>query len=118
MLFNRELTFEDRVIVVNKYRVTPWIDVTRGNSVLCNPFPITETRNRKSALAEFRSHAKKEMADPASEFRQEIRRIARLLLDTEITIRLGCVCKPKKCHAEILRELIIREARKMQRKSK
>lgn len=113
MLFPEDNSIESRVIVVNKYRVkSSFIDITRGNSVLCNPSKVGD-RSRAQALVDFNDHMQFQLdKSPDSPFRKEMVRILRLLLDGK-TVRLGCVCKPKACHGDIIRQKLIKTYKKM-----
>lgn len=116
MLFPEDNSFADRVKVVNKYRVkSQYIDIMRG-SPLGNPFTLQD-RTRLTAICDFEDHLDRALKDSSSEVRKEMERLLRLLLDGE-TVRLGCCCKPKPCHGDVIRKRLIREAKRRSRRNR
>lgn len=109
MLFHAESDrIEDRVVVVNKYRVRyGYTDIMRG-SPLGNPSSV-QKRSRSQALDDFDSYLRAELRDKSSPVRAEMERLLKLILDGE-KVRLGCCCKPKDCHGDIIRARLIKEA--------
>lgn len=100
-----EQTKEDKCVVVNKYKSkTHFIDITRGNSVLANPSSIG-FRTRDQALQDYAQYMERQLSFD-SRFKREFDRIVKLLEEGE-TVRLGCVCKPKACHGDILRSKLL-----------
>lgn len=117
MLFEQSNEIEKRVIVVNKYKVkSRYIDITRGHSVLCNPSVVGE-RSREQALNDFQQHMSEQLrVRPKSEFLLEMERILQLLFAGQI-VRLGCVCKPKSCHGDLIRAKLISEYKRRELRS-
>ena len=116
MLFPEGDSFADRVKVVNKYKVkSQYTDIMRG-SPLGNPSALQD-RTRLRAIRDFEEHLDRELKDPSSEVRQEMERLLQLVLDGE-TVRLGCCCKPKPCHGDIIRKRLIREAERRSRRNR
>jgi len=74
----------------------------RGNgkncSALGNPFPVNEQRDRDTSIAMYAEHFPEILRSP--EAMEAIRCINE---DAEtMDIKLGCFCKPKSCHCDII----------------
>lgn len=80
------------VKVVNKYRESYDIYIGRG-SKWGNPYPITATQDRETVIAKYREYilSKPELLKDLHELKGKT---------------LGCFCKPKPCHGDILVELV------------
>ncbi len=105
------------MVVVNKYRVRyGYTDIMRG-SPLGNPSTVRK-RSRAQALEDFDAYLKAELKDKASPVRAEMERLLQRILDGE-KVRLGCCCKPKDCHGDVIRARLIKEAyRRIARKER
>ena len=84
----------NKTTVVNKYRSQYDVYIGRG-SKWGNPFTITETASREQVIAKYREwitqgdgkHLLKDLYELKGK-------------------RLGCFCKPKACHGDVLVDLI------------
>ena len=68
-------------------------------SALCNPFrlEVDNVENRKMVIDKFRQYA----------YKQEL---VKLLKDEQYdVIYLVCFCKPKDCHGDVVKELVLQE---------
>ena len=84
----------NKTIVVNKYKSQYDVYIGRG-SKWGNPFPITETASREQVIAKYREWITngngKHLLKDLHELKDK---------------RLGCFCKPKACHGDVLVDLI------------
>lgn len=80
--------------VVNKYKEPYDIYIGRG-SIWGNPFPITATQNREKVIEKYKEHLWSQIQ------KGEVSLEALADLDGK---RLGCFCKPKACHGDVLVE--------------
>ena len=81
--------------VVNKYRDK--FDVYIGRpSIFGNPFSVAEY-GREGCIAEYKEYFYKRIADDV-EFKEAV-----LKLKDKV---LGCYCKPKACHGDIIAEYL------------
>ncbi|AKG13494.1 DUF4326 domain-containing protein [Moraxella bovoculi] len=78
--------------VVNKYKEPYDVYIGRG-SKWGNPYPITPTQDRETVIAKYREYilSKPELLKDLHELKGKT---------------LGCFCKPKPCHGDILVELV------------
>ena len=81
--------------VVNQYRETCDVSIMRPGP-WGNPYKIGRDGTREEIIAKFRVALKHSSGDPWNWMRHNI-----LLLKDK---RLGCVCKPKACHGDVLAE--------------
>lgn len=80
-------------------------------SVLCNPFrlEVDNVENRKMVIDKFRQYAYKQMQFKTG-FYQKIQELVKLLKDEQYdVIYLVCFCKPKDCHGDVVKELVLQE---------
>ena len=96
--------------VVNIHRYHGAIDaiVMRGKSQLANPYPM---RNRSDAersrvINEFRRYLFKRLQDKNSPQYREIKRLT-ALYKKQGNLTLACCCKPKPCHADVIKSAIL-----------
>lgn len=81
-------------IVVNKYKESFDVYIGRG-SKWGNPYPITETEDRDTVINKYKQYLWKEINTPCG----KITKSDILNLSGK---RLGCFCKPKPCHGDVL----------------
>lgn len=98
------------IAILNKHQKPPTNDrnfyVGRG-SALGNPFPISESCNRDTAIKKFEDWLtdKIKTNDPA--VIKMLSEIADKVLDgTNKPVGLICFCAPRRCHAEFIRKVI------------
>lgn len=114
MLFAGPSKVEDLVIVVNKYKVkSEYVDIMRG-SPLGNPSSVQD-RGRNKAISDFDAYLTAELKKHDSDVRKEMDRLLDRVCAGEI-VRLGCCCKPKNCHGDVIRSRLIRAAKKRNRR--
>lgn len=80
-------------------------------SVLCNPFKLEVDNivNRKMVIDQFRQYAYKQMKFKTG-FYQKIQELVKLLKEEQYdVIYLVCFCKPKDCHGDVVKELVLQE---------
>lgn len=80
-------------------------------SVLCNPFrlEVDNVENRKMVIDKFREYAYKQMQFKTG-FYQKIQELVKLLKEDQYdVIYLVCFCKPKDCHGDVVKELVLQE---------
>nr|DAW06374.1 MAG TPA: protein of unknown function (DUF4326) [Caudoviricetes sp.] len=80
-------------------------------SALCNPFrlEVDNVENRKMVIDKFRQYAYKQMQFKTG-FYQKIQELVKLLKDEQYdVIYLVCFCKPKDCHGDVVKELVLQE---------
>lgn len=80
-------------------------------SALCNPFrlEVDNIVNRKMVIDKFRQYAYKQMQFKTG-FYQKIQELVKLLKEDQYdVIYLVCFCKPKDCHGDVVKELVLQE---------
>lgn len=80
-------------------------------SALCNPFrlEVDNVVNRKMVIDKFRQYAYKQMQFKTG-FYQKIQELVKLLKEDQYdVIYLVCFCKPKDCHGDVVKELVLQE---------
>jgi hypothetical protein len=82
--------------VVNIHKEPYDVYIGRG-SMWGNPFPITKHRTREEVLVLYKIYIQR-MLRHSAHARAELRKLEGK--------RLGCYCKPKACHGDILKEII------------
>lgn len=95
-----------KIIIVGKEddaKRSYWI--TRGRSVLRNPFIKGVDGDKATVIAKFEEHLFTELKNPKSEVTLKVVEYAKRVAAGE-TIYLRCVCKPAACHGDILKMVI------------
>lgn len=101
------------ITVVNKYKHAPTendVYIGRG-SALGNPFTSIRDRNTKAEfisdapIEDFEIYLEQKIAEKDKKICDELNRIYKM-----DEVNLLCFCKPKKCHGDIIKEVI--ESRK------
>lgn len=92
------------VVVVNKYKHSgPYTYIGRG-SVFGNPFPVSLGRDK--CIEKYREHLdlclKQQKPNPLRKGMVEL--VDRVLAGE--TVYLGCFCKPKACHGDVIKQYI------------
>lgn len=80
-------------------------------SALCNPFrlEVDNVVNRKMVIDKFRQYAYKQMQFKTG-FYQKIQELVKLLKEDQYdVIYLVCFCKPKDCHGDVVKDLVLQE---------
>ena len=80
-------------------------------SALCNPFrlEVDNVENRKIVIDKFKQYAYKQMQFKTG-FYQKIQELVKFLkADQYDVIYLVCFCKPKDCHGDVVKELVLQE---------
>ena len=80
-------------------------------SALCNPFrlEVDNVENRKIVIDKFKQYAYKQMQFKTG-FYQKIQELVKLLKEDQYdVIYLVCFCKPKDCHGDVVKELVLQE---------
>lgn len=80
------------VRVVNKYKEPYDVYIGRG-SIWGNPYKLTSEDNRNKVIEEYRKHLWEQLKTG------DITKQDLLALDGKT---LGCFCKPKKCHGDVI----------------
>lgn len=96
---------KDAPIVVNKYKSEYDVYIGRG-SVWGNPYTHIKDRNTK---AEFIVETREESIEKYREFIYNKISTGEISMDDLRSLvgkRLGCFCKPKSCHGDILVEIV------------
>ena len=81
------------------------IFITRGRSILGNPFVIGEHGTREEVIVKYEEHLDREMSDPSSDISVLIHDLANKSYNGN-QINLRCVCKPKACHGDVIKNTI------------
>jgi len=99
--------------VVNIHRHHGAIDavdavVMRGKSQLANPYPMHDRSDteRSRVINEFRRYLFKRLQDKNSPQYREIKRLT-ALYKKQGSLTLACCCKPKPCHADVIKSAIL-----------
>lgn len=79
-------------------------------SPLGNPFPLRDEGEREAVVARFRAHLEGRLATGDPAIRAELNRLYGQAV-REGTLRLVCWCSPRRCHAEVVAEVLIRALR-------
>jgi hypothetical protein len=84
-------------------------------SPLANPFPLTRESERDGVIDKYRDwlndilYPENRLRSPSAiSIRNEIERLKKIYLDTG-ELNLVCWCFPRRCHGEVIREVIERE---------
>ena len=80
-------------------------------SALCNPFrlEVDNVANRKMVIDKFKEYAYKQMQFKTG-FYKKIQELVKLLKEDQYdVIYLVCFCKPKDCHGDVVKELVLQE---------
>lgn len=85
-----------KTVVVNKRTEAFDVYIGRG-SIFGNPFPIGKHRTREQAIQAYRTYFYKLIED-SPHFKAQILRLKGK--------RLGCYCKPKPCHGDVIVEYL------------
>ena len=75
-------------------------------SPLANPFPLTRESERDGVIEDYREWLEKSLTEDF--VRTEIERLKKIYLDTG-ELNLVCWCFPRRCHGEVIRDVILRE---------
>ena len=96
--------------VVNIYKYEGYIDaiVMRGKSPLANPYAMMNRSDeeRSRVINNFRQFLFKQMQDKNNLQYIEIKRLTDLY-NSQGYLVLGCCCKPKPCHADVIKSAIL-----------
>jgi len=84
----------------------PSIKVDRSNKILGNPFVLEDEAERDKVIEAYREWAEKEYANNFV-FHNVIKGL-RETVKLHGELNLMCWCAPKRCHAEVIKELIER----------
>ena len=77
----------------------------RGHSVLCNPFKVTSEDQRDHSCDQYQAYFDKKVREKTdTAFMNELRRIYRLALTTDVV--LACWCYPKRCHTQTIKNFL------------
>lgn len=99
------------VTVVNKYKYEgDYIYIGRG-SVYGNPFPMNGENDRDACIEKYYQYFKKIMSsDNKNSLSNTALKTAILTLVSRVYqgehITLGCFCKPKSCHGDVIKRFI------------
>lgn len=91
--------FDNTCKVVNRSKEAYDVYIGRG-SVFGNPFVIGVDGNREEVIEKFRVYFYEKIANDTS-FKRRVRDLKGK--------RLGCHCKPKPCHGDVIKEYIENE---------
>lgn len=80
-----------------------FVDIMRP-SILSNPFIIGKDGNRNKVIDKFKRYLYDEYQSKDSEIHKEINKLVNVSNFGDIF--LVCCCKPKRCHGDIIKELI------------
>jgi hypothetical protein len=81
------------VINIHKYKGKDYTYIGRG-SPFGNPFKIGEDGTREEVIEKFKAYFKERLEDP----------LYKVLVLQLRGNKLGCFCKPKACHGDIIKE--------------
>jgi len=88
--------------VINKYREQVGdglvINIMRGN-ILGNPFPITKAHSREQVIEKYKHWLWGEILKKSDVYKALVR-ICKVSEDKDVY--LGCCCKPKACHGDVV----------------
>jgi hypothetical protein len=97
------------VLVVNVKHVSSYHYVGRslqyGKSKLGNPFVMKSEGDREFVVSEYRKWLWKELNSEGSGVRLEMMGLLDKLKSGEVVV-LGCHCKPKGCHADVIKSAL------------
>ena len=82
--------------IVNKYKEKHDVYIGRP-SLFGNPFSIGKDGDRKEVIAKFREYFRQRIIKDAK-FRKEVQKLKGKIL--------GCYCKPKECHGDVIVEYL------------
>lgn len=77
-----------------------------NTSPLANPFPLTKESEREEVISKYGIWL--EQQRHSVPVRPELERLKKIYLETG-NLNLVCWCYPKRCHAEIIREILLEE---------
>lgn len=77
-----------------------------GESPLSNPFPLKRESERDGVIDRYRYWLEESLTEDF--VRVEIERLKKIYVDTG-ELNLVCWCFPRRCHGEVIREVILRE---------
>lgn len=113
-----KILYKDKILVVNKHKhqSTPNdVYIGRG-SILGNPFTgsknIKQTKalyqcsSREEAVEKYREYLLEKIKNKDKAICNELNRLYKKIKDGE-TIYLVCFCKPKKCHGDVVRDVLL-----------
>lgn len=89
----------------NKSRGDEGIYVGRP-SVFGNPFRQDNDFTRDAAILEYAAFLRHEIQTPCSKVNRALKQLAMRVANGEDLV-LTCWCAPKRCHAEIIREVVL-----------
>ena len=84
------------------------VKVCRYKSILGNPYVMTQESQRNEACDKYEMWFKKQSVNLGTAFQNEIDRLL-ILLRKHKRLRLFCWCAPYRCHAETIRDYLLRE---------
>ena len=90
--------------VVNRYKENEDIYIGRG-SPLGNPYPITNTDTRDITIVKYKVYLLDQIAKGNSSIINALKEIKNRAQHSQV--KLGCFCKPKKCHGDIIKEIVM-----------
>ena len=91
-----------KIVVVNKYtHKGPFTYIGRG-SVFGNPFPVSI--GREQCIEKYREYMVEQLVS-SDTYQFEMNKLAKRVLTGE-TVYLGCFCKPKACHGDVIKKCI------------
>ena len=83
------------------------IRVDRGNKILGNRFIMRNESERDSVCNEYQEWFDRQIANKDEEVLKELRRIWKIWKEHK-TIYLYCWCAPKRCHAETIKNFLLK----------
>ena len=84
-------------------------------SPLGNPFPLRQESDRDLVISKYGRWLKEKIeSDEDNPQKQEIRRLAKILVDTG-NLDLVCWCKPKRCHGDVIANVVKRVVERQKR---
>lgn len=72
-------------------------------SMLANPFPVYEEGDREKAMQEYHTYLSKEIKAKGPIYRYMLSLQLRAIQGDLV---LGCRCKPKKCHGDVIKHIL------------
>jgi|AntDeeMinimDraft_5_1070356.scaffolds.fasta_scaffold28836_1 hypothetical protein len=119
MLFPDSNKISDRIKVVNKYKVkSKYVDIMiGGGTALGNPYALSPDLGQQEKVDRFAEYLGRQLKVRKGVARKEMEEFLDRIMAGE-TIRLGCCCKPKPCHGDVIKNRLVKAAnRRLRRES-
>ena len=83
-------------------------------SPLNNPFKVNRESERELAIERYRKHLEYKLQDPMGDESNTLDKLVSDLVANKV-LRLACWCSPKKCHAEVIADYVVKRVQEYYR---